>query len=128
MKFTPVMITDVPGAALIGVKELIEGIGGRTVNTLVARDAVVVKPSTLIKLIIPEDVPEATTPLLILSFTTVIPVNVTEPMATPDVVFTSVKLLPVIVSTEPIAPKVGEKPVISGAFKLRITATEALAY
>jgi len=106
LKFVPVIVTLVPLAPLVGVKDVMVGGAGITVNH--ARDAVPVGAATVT---FPEIAPEATVAVMLVAEFTVNEAAATPPKLT---AVAPVKLVPVIVTTVPAGPLVGVNDIIDG--------------
>jgi hypothetical protein len=104
-KLVPVIVTEVPTAPPLGLNEVIEG-GGRTVNCVL----LVAVPPGVVTVKLPFAAPDGTVVLIWLSLVTVnaavVPANFTA--------VAPVKLVPVIVTTVPVPPLAGLKPLIVG--------------
>jgi hypothetical protein len=105
VKLVPSIITVSPAEALVGEKELIVGAG---INVKPANDTV---PSEVVINTLPDEVPEATSAVIVVDVTTVNEVAIVPPKLT-AVAF--VKLLPVIVTVVPAPALVGVKESIVG--------------
>ena len=102
------MVTCVPTGPLVGVKLLIRGAGGVTVNEL----ALVPVPVTVVTLIGPDVAPRGTRRGDLSSLSTInevadVPLNFTAPAP--------VKPVPLITMLAPTTPAVGAEPVTVGA-------------
>jgi hypothetical protein len=107
-KFVPVIVTLVPLAPVVGVKELIVG---NIPKPLFEAD-----PPGVITVIFP-DVPEPTTALMVVGETTV---KDTEGVPPKDTAVAPFRFVPVIVTVSPLLAPVGEKEVIvGGGIKLK---------
>jgi hypothetical protein len=93
VKFVPVIVTVVPLAALVGVKEVTVGI---LIKVKPARESV---PSGAVTKTFPEE-PAPTTAVIVVEFTTLKDVAGTPPKL---IAVAPVKLLPVIVTVAPLA-------------------------
>jgi len=105
LKFVPVMVTLVPFPPLVGVKDVMVGGTGITVNH--ARDAI---PDGVTTLTLPE-APAATVAVMLVEEFTVNDVAATPPKLTAVV---PVRLVPVIVTIVPDGPLIGVNDVIDG--------------
>ena len=108
LRFKPLMVTRVPTGPLVGVKLLITGAGGVTVNEL----ALVPVPVTVVTLIGPDVPPDGTAAVICPSLSTVnevadVPLNFT--------VLAPVKPVPLMVILAPTVPAPGAKPDTVGA-------------
>jgi len=106
VKLVPVMVTLVPLPPIVGVKDVMVGGAGISVNH--ARDAVP-DGATTVKL--PEVVPAATVAVMLVAEFTVNDAAATPPKLT---AVAPVKLVPVIVTTVPAGPLTGVNEVIDG--------------
>ncbi len=106
LKFVPVIVTLVPLPLLVGVKDVMVGGAGITVNH--ARDAV---PDGATTVTLPEVVPAATVAVMLAAELTVNDVAAAPPKLT---AVAPMKLVPVIVITVPVGPLTGVKEVIEG--------------
>ena len=104
VKSVPVMVTVAPVAALVGVKEVMTGVG---IKVNPASTAV---PPQVVTLTFPE-VPAATTAVMLVAETTVKEVAAVPPKLT---AVAPVKLVPVMVTVAPVTALVGVKEVIVG--------------
>ena len=106
IKLVPVIVTVVPDGPDPGVNEDI--VGG---NIIVKLPTDVEDPPKVVTLTVPVDVPCATTAVIVVELTTMkdaalVPPNVTE--------VAPVKLVPVIVTVDPIRPEFGVNELIEG--------------
>jgi len=105
LKFVPVMVTDIPGPALVGVNEVIVG-GG----TKVKAPPLVAVPPRVVRVTFPVD-PLPTFAVSEVKLMTVNDAAVVPPNAT---LLTPLKLVPVMVTTISVGPLLGVNAVIVG--------------
>jgi len=110
VRFVPVIVTVVPELALVGVKE--EMVGATThVNP-----AKVAVPPGVVTLIVPE-APAPTTAVIVVAFTTVNDVAAVPPKLT---AVAPARLVPVIVTVDPLPALAGVKDVIVGGAPINV--------
>ena len=110
VKFVPLIVTEIPGAPLVGENDVMVGAGGDVLT--VKSVALVAVPDGVVTEIAPDCAPLGTVAVIFVSEFTVKAVadlflNLTS--------VAPVKLVPLIVTTVPTGPKVGENDVIVGA-------------
>jgi len=110
VKFVPVIVTDVPGAPLLGLK--LEIVGEFVIVKLVSEVAV---PFSVVTVILPAVVLFATTAVICVSLSTV---KLAAAVVLKRTTVAPVKFVPVIVTEFPATPPVGLKLEIVGALRI----------
>jgi hypothetical protein len=105
LKLVPVMVTEVPGLPEAGVNDLIVG-----ANTKVKVALLVAEPPGVVTIILPVEPLPTTAAISVLEFTIKEPA-VLVPNLTP---VAPLKLVPVMIISEPVPPLTGENEVIVG--------------
>lgn len=110
VRFVPLIVTEVPGAPLVGEKDVMVGAGGDvlTVNSV----ALVPVPDGVVTEIGPDWAPFGTVAVILVSEFTV---KVVADLFLNLTSVAPVKFVPLTVTTVPTGPKVGENDVIVGA-------------
>jgi len=110
VKFVPVIVTDVPGAPLLGLK--LEIVGEFVIVKLVSEVAV---PFSVVTVILPAVVLFATTAVICVSLSTV---KLAAAVVLKRTTVAPVKFVPVIVTEFPATPPLGLKLEIVGALRI----------
>lgn len=110
VKFVPLIVTEVPGAPLVGENDVMVGAGGDvpTVKSV----ALVAVPDGVVTEIAPDWAPLGTVAVI---FVSVFTVKVVADLFLNLTSVAPVKFVPLIVTTVPTGPNVGENDVIVGA-------------
>jgi len=122
VKFVPLIVTEVPGAPLVGENDVMVGAGGDvlTVKTV----ALAAVPDGVVTEIAPDCVPLGTVAVIFVSEFTV---KVVADLFLNLTSVAPVKFVPLIVTTVPTGPNVGENDVIVGAPAVTVKFVELVA-